>query len=117
MRANESIQDEDCGATDVRWAEQGLEEDTARRVYFGAWIESPGTSLGFTPGEPIAVIKPIKNEQGLDAALERMAGDGLITLPSRKGPLPSPRWKPIRLKGKRLSQTIIDDREDRVHGS
>lgn len=64
-------------------------------------------------GQPIAVIKPIKSEQALDATLKRMADEGLITLPSRKGPLPSPRWKPIRLKGKLLSQTIIDDREDR----
>lgn len=64
-------------------------------------------------GQPIAVIKPIKEEQALDATLKRMADEGLITLPSRKGPLPSPRWKPIRLKGKPLSQTIIEDREDR----
>jgi prevent-host-death family protein len=64
-------------------------------------------------GQPIAVIKPIKAEQALDATLKRMADEGLITLPSRKGPLPSPRWKPIRLKGKPLSQTIIEDREDR----
>ena len=63
-------------------------------------------------GQPIAVIKPIKSEQAVDATLKRMADEGLITLSSRKGPLPSPRWKPIRLKGK-LSQTIIDDREDR----
>jgi prevent-host-death family protein len=64
-------------------------------------------------GQPIAVIKPIREEQALDATLKRMADEGLITLPSRKGPLPSPRWKPIRLKGKPLSQTIIEDREDR----
>jgi prevent-host-death family protein len=64
-------------------------------------------------GQPIAVIKPIKEEQAVDATLKRMADEGLITLPSRKGPLPSPRWKPIRLKGKPLSQTIIEDREDR----
>ena len=64
-------------------------------------------------GQPIAVIKPIKSEPAPDATLERMANEGLITLPARRGPLPSPSWKPIRLKGKMLSQTIIDDREDR----
>ena len=64
-------------------------------------------------GQPIAVIKPIKEEQALDATLERMAGEGLIALPARKGPMPSPRWRPIRLKGKPLSQTIVEDREDR----
>jgi hypothetical protein len=41
-----------------------------------------------------------------------MADEGLITLPSRKGPLP--RFEPIRLKGKPLSQTVIEDRDDRV---
>ena len=64
-------------------------------------------------GQPIAVIKPFKKEQALDAALEAMADDGLITLPSRKGPMPAPRWRPIKVKGQPLSQTIIDDREDR----
>jgi len=62
-------------------------------------------------GQPIAVIKPIKAEHDQDAVLRRMADDGLITLPSRKGPLP--RFEPIRIKGKPLSQTIIEDRDDR----
>jgi prevent-host-death family protein len=63
-------------------------------------------------GQPIAVIKPIKREQEQDAVLKRMADEGLITLPSRKGPLP--RFAPIRIKGKPLSQSIIEDRDDRV---
>jgi prevent-host-death family protein len=62
-------------------------------------------------GQPIAVIKPIKSAQAEDAILVRMADEGLITLPSRKGPLP--RFEPIRIKGKPLSQAIIEDREDR----
>ena len=65
-------------------------------------------------GQPIAVIKPIKKEQALDAALKAMADEGLITLPSRKGPMPAPRWRPIKVKGQPLSQTIIEDREDRA---
>jgi prevent-host-death family protein len=63
-------------------------------------------------GQPIAVIKPIKEERQQDAVLKQMADEGLITLPSRKGPLP--RFEPIRIKGKPLSQTIIEDRDDRV---
>jgi prevent-host-death family protein len=65
-------------------------------------------------GQPIAVIKPIKAEQELeeDTVLKRMADEGLITLPSRKGPLP--RVTPIRINGKPLSQTIVEDRDDRV---
>jgi prevent-host-death family protein len=62
-------------------------------------------------GQPIAVIKPIKPASAVDAILVRMADEGLITLPSRKGPLP--RFEPIRIKGKPLSPAIIEDREDR----
>jgi prevent-host-death family protein len=63
-------------------------------------------------GQPIAVIKPIKEGQEQNAVLTRMADEGLVTLPSRTGPLP--RFEPVRIKGKRLSQTIIDDRDDHV---
>jgi prevent-host-death family protein len=62
-------------------------------------------------GQPIAVIKPIKRAPEPETALKRMAGERLITLPTRKGPLP--RFEPVPLSGKPLSQTIIDDREDR----
>ena len=65
-------------------------------------------------GRPIAVIKPIKEADTQQAALQQMADEGLITLPSRKGPMPSPRWRPVKVKGKPLSQTIIEDREDRA---
>jgi prevent-host-death family protein len=63
-------------------------------------------------GQPIAIIRPIKEEREQDAVLKRMADEGLITLPSRKGPLP--RFEPVHAKGKPLSQTIIEDRDDRV---
>ena len=63
-------------------------------------------------GKPIAVIKPIKEEEDQDAVLQRMADEGLITLPARKGPLPG--FEPIRIRGKPLSQTIIEDRDDRA---
>jgi prevent-host-death family protein len=65
-------------------------------------------------GRPIAVIKPIKTEATQEAALKSMADEGLITLPSRKGPMPAPRWRPVKIKGNLLSQTIIEDREDRA---
>jgi prevent-host-death family protein len=63
-------------------------------------------------GQPIAVIKPIKDEGESDAALKRMADEGLITLPTRKGPLP--RFDPVPISGRPLAQTIIDDRDDRA---
>ena len=63
-------------------------------------------------GRPIAVITPIKGEGGRDAMLQTMAEQGLITVAARKGPMPTPRWRPVKVKGKPVSQTIIDDRED-----
>jgi prevent-host-death family protein len=65
-------------------------------------------------GQPIAVIKPIKNDDAPEAALQAMADEGLIRLAARKGPMPAPRWRPVKVKGQPLSQTVIDDREDRI---
>jgi len=63
-------------------------------------------------GQPIAVIKPIKDAREPEAVLKRMADDGLITLPTRKGALP--RFEPVRVGGKPLSETVIEDRDDRA---
>ena len=63
-------------------------------------------------GRPIAVIKPIKEEDDENAVLQAMAAEGLITPASRKGPMPAPRWPPVKVRGKPLSQTVIEDRED-----
>jgi prevent-host-death family protein len=63
-------------------------------------------------GQPIAVIKPIKDAAAPEAILKQMADQGLVTLPTRKGPLPC--FEPVRISARPLSQTIIDDRADRV---
>jgi prevent-host-death family protein len=63
-------------------------------------------------GQPIAIITPIKEAHHPEAVLKRMADDGLITLPTRKGRLP--RFEPVPMTGKPISQTIIDDRDDRA---
>jgi prevent-host-death family protein len=63
-------------------------------------------------GQPIAVIKPIKGAQDHDRVIERMVAEGLITLPSRRGRLP--RFEPIRVKGKPLSHSIIEGRDDQT---
>ena len=64
-------------------------------------------------GHPIAVIKPIK-EATLKASIQAMVDEGFLTPATRKGRTPAPRWRPVKVKGKPLSQTIIDDREDRA---
>lgn len=65
-------------------------------------------------GRPIAVIKPIKEEATLKASIQAMVDEGFLTPATRKGRTPAPRWRPVKVKGKPLSQTIIDDREDRA---
>jgi prevent-host-death family protein len=63
-------------------------------------------------GHPIAVITPIKNQGDRETMLQTMAEQGVIALAARKGPMPTPRWRPVKVKGKPVSQTIIDDRKD-----
>jgi len=63
-------------------------------------------------GHPIAVIAPLTDKGGREAMLQTMAAEGLITLAARKGPMPTPRWRPVKVKGKPISQTVIDDREE-----
>ena len=65
-------------------------------------------------GHPIAVIKPIAADDAQDTALRAMADEGLITVAARKGPMPTPKWRPVKVKGKPVSRTIIEDREDRA---
>jgi prevent-host-death family protein len=65
-------------------------------------------------GRPIAVIKPIREQEGEEATLEAMADEGLITRASRRGPMPTRRWRPVKVKGTPVSRTIIDDRDERA---
>lgn len=64
-------------------------------------------------GKPIAVIRPIEREETLEAKLQRLEAEGLLRPALKRGPMPKPRWKPIRLKGKALSQTISEERDER----
>jgi prevent-host-death family protein len=65
-------------------------------------------------GHPIAVIRPIRDEDAQEATLRAMVDEGLVTPAARKGPMPMPRWRPVKVKGKPLSETVIEDREDRT---
>jgi prevent-host-death family protein len=64
-------------------------------------------------GKPIAVIKPIEREETLAVKLRRLEAEGLLRPALKRGPMPKPRWKPIRIKGKPLSQTISEERDER----
>jgi prevent-host-death family protein len=63
-------------------------------------------------GHPIAIIKPVKNEKVEQAALQAMVHEGLVRRAARTGPTPMPRWRPLKVQGPPVAQTIIEDRED-----
>jgi prevent-host-death family protein len=64
-------------------------------------------------GKPIAVIKPLEKEDKLEATLRRMEAEGLLRRGSRSGK-PMPVWRsPVRIKGKPMSQTISEERDER----
>jgi prevent-host-death family protein len=65
-------------------------------------------------GHPIAVIKPIGDADAQEATVRAMVDEGLITPAARKGPMPTPRWRPAKVKGKSLSRTVIENRADRA---
>ena len=64
-------------------------------------------------GHPIAVIKPLRDD-AQEATLRAMVDEGLITRAARKGPMPTPSWRPVKVVGKPLSRTVIEGREDRA---
>ena len=64
-------------------------------------------------GKPIAVIKPLTQDDNQVAIIRRLEAEGLLRPALKRGPMPDPRWKPIRIKGKPLSETIREERDER----
>jgi prevent-host-death family protein len=64
-------------------------------------------------GKPIAVIKPLEQEKSVDAAIRRLEVEGEL----RRGPKsgkPMPVWRsPARIKGKPITNTIREERDER----
>ena len=64
-------------------------------------------------GKPIAVIKPLELEETLEAKIRRLETEGLLRPALKRGPMPTPSWRPIRIRGKSMSQTISEERDER----
>ncbi|MDP2607034.1 MAG: type II toxin-antitoxin system prevent-host-death family antitoxin [Deltaproteobacteria bacterium] len=64
-------------------------------------------------GKPIAVIKPLEREENLETTIRRLEAEGILRPALKRGPMPAPSWKPVRIKGKPLSQTISEERDER----
>jgi prevent-host-death family protein len=62
-------------------------------------------------GRPIAVIKAIASTSGVEAVMARMIGEGKLIGPHRPKPIRRRGWKPIKIKGKPLSETVREDRD------
>jgi hypothetical protein len=60
------------------------------------------------------IIKPIGTERADRAALQAMVDERLISPAIQQAPMPMPRWKPLKVRGRPVSRTIIEDREDRA---
>lgn len=62
-------------------------------------------------GRPIAVIKPIAQIEDDDAVIRRLAAEGLVQPATMHKPMPA--WRPRVVRGKPLSRTVRDERDDR----
>jgi antitoxin (DNA-binding transcriptional repressor) of toxin-antitoxin stability system len=77
-------------------------------------VKSGQTIVVTEHGKPVAELRPIPVlEDRVDAALQQMAAEGLVTSPIRKGPMTP--FKPIKLPPGTPSivEAIAEDREDR----
>jgi prevent-host-death family protein len=63
-------------------------------------------------GKPIAVIKPLKPPKDEDAIIRRLEAEGILRPAAKRGPMPTRNWKPIRIKGKPMSETIREERDE-----
>lgn len=64
-------------------------------------------------GKPIAVIKPLNPKEDQATMIQRLEAEGILRPALKRGPMPKPTWKPIRVKGKPMSRTISGERNER----
>jgi prevent-host-death family protein len=61
-------------------------------------------------GKPIAVIKPIEAGKDESAVIRRLESEGVLRPAAKRGAMPD--IKPVRIKGKALSATVREDRDE-----
>lgn len=70
-----------------------------------------GTEVLLTDrGRPVAVIKPIRQANSDEDALQRLAAAGLLRPATKRGPMPFHR--PVPLQGPPITQTLREDRDE-----
>jgi prevent-host-death family protein len=62
-------------------------------------------------GRPIAIIKPLTRAPGPEQVIRDLEAAGVLQAATRRGPMPA--WRPRRLRGAPLAQTVEEEREAR----
>ena len=102
-----------CGHHDhmARHATVGARELKTR---LGGYLQQVrlGRTLVITDrGEPVAELKPLQRTGGEDAVLEQLKALGTVTrLENRR----LARFRPVRGRGRSVSDAILEDRDDRA---
>lgn len=60
-------------------------------------------------GKPVAVLRPFRRMGSGEALVRRLESAGLVRPAAEAGPLPA--WKPRKLRGAPLSQTLREERD------
>jgi len=75
-------------------------------------VQEGATILVTERGRPVAELRPVGVAADDEATrLDELAALGLVTRGSRAGLGP---WTPVRLAGRPLSETLREEREDRL---
>ena len=61
-------------------------------------------------GKPIAVIKPLEQQEKEEVVIQRLEAEGILRPALKRGPMSN--WKPVRIKGKPISETIREERDE-----
>jgi prevent-host-death family protein len=62
-------------------------------------------------GTPIAVIQPIRKPSSVDAALQRLRDSGILRAARVSRPMVI--WKPVKLAGRPIIETLRQERDER----
>lgn len=90
----------------------GIKELKNKLTYYLKLTKQGSKVIVTDRNKPVAVIRSIEkddNINGIEDILASLANNGLIRLPLKEGALP--KTDRIKIKGKPISKTIIDDRE------
>ena len=74
-------------------------------------VKSGGNVVLTERGKPIAMISPLPKIESEHAAVETMRAEGIL-IPAQD-PRPMGEWKPLRAKGRRTTDLLREDRNQR----